>query len=377
VARVLPLVGSLLALAGAGLTLASPALALRAVGAALVVIGVVLVLLSRGGGEGGQILLEQDLAVARSQLAQVTEQALKLAKGEAMSSQIDRDDTLHTLNALHQVAGKMNAMVEARAHIVATERDLDQARRMYRQILPLTSTTDHGGLSLAGSCLPAAETGGDWWTYRKLQGGRALVVIGDATGHGVHSAMVGCMAHGAVRALSQLGPEFLTARRVLDAVNTAITVPGVERAGMTLFACEVDPRAGTVQYVNHGHVFPLIAKRDASGTITDVSSITGDRGNTNSDDSEDSNELEIRSGTAQIAPGMVLICFTDGLIERANPAGRAFGARRLTQALMGATVPPGVEGLTQLRDRLLAKVDEYCERAPLEDDITLVLCEIS
>jgi serine phosphatase RsbU (regulator of sigma subunit) len=94
------------------------------------------------------------------------------------------------------------------------------------------------------------------------------------------------------------------------------------------------------------------------------------------DPPHDSIELEIRQGTAKIGPGMVLVCFTDGLIERAKSNGRPFGARRLQQALVGAVVPPGVEGLTTLRDRLIRRVDEYVEHAPLEDDITLVLLGI-
>jgi serine phosphatase RsbU (regulator of sigma subunit) len=363
----------LLALVGAGMVLASPSIALRGLGAGLCVLGVLIAAFTKsggGGGDGRQILLEQDLAVARSQLAQVTEQATRLAKGEPLS--IEGSD--ETLASLHHVADKMKSMVEARVHIMATERDLEQARRMYRQILPLSSATDHGTMSLAGSCSPAAETGGDWWTYRKLSSGKLLVIIGDATGHGVHSAMVGCMAHGAVRALTQLGVYFLGARRVVDAVHTAIGVPGVEHASMTLFACTIDPKEGTVQYVNHGHVFPLIAVRDAGGTITEVTSITGERAI--EDEVDDSIELDIRTGTAKLLPGHVLICFTDGLIERAKN-NRPFGARRLAQALVGASVPAGVDGLMKLRDRVLEKVDQYVDRAPLEDDITLVMCSMS
>jgi serine phosphatase RsbU (regulator of sigma subunit) len=111
--------------------------------------------------------------------------------------------------------------------------------------------------------------------------------------------------------------------------------------------------------------------------ITEVTSVTGDRDFDDEDHVDDSIELEIRTGTAKIGPGMILVCFTDGLIERAKPNGRPFGARRLTQALVGAVCPPGVDGLTALRDRVLTRVDEYVEQAPLDDDITLVMCGVS
>jgi serine phosphatase RsbU (regulator of sigma subunit) len=121
-------------------------------------------------------------------------------------------------------------------------------------------------------------------------------------------------------------------------------------------------------------VFPLVARRDASGAIVEVTSITGDLPE---DEVDDSIDLEIRSGTGALEPGQVLICFTDGLIERANQNGRPFGVRRLQQALLGAVVPAGTAGLVGLRDRILQKTDEYVGGAPLEDDITLVLCGVA
>ena len=42
--------------------------------------------------------------------------------------------------------------------------------------------------------MPASQCGGDWWMYRKLPDGRMLLVLGDATGHGIHSAMIAATA---------------------------------------------------------------------------------------------------------------------------------------------------------------------------------------
>jgi phosphoserine phosphatase RsbU/P len=364
------LIGAAIAIAGAALAVAMPDLAVRGIGAGAVVLGVLVLVIGRPSPTEPRSVEEEELHALRSELTEVTDQATRLAKGDVVTTGSETE----ALAAIRQAADKMQAMVEARAHIVATERDLDQARRMYRQILPLQSALEQGSLAVSGSCSPAAETGGDWWTYRKLTGGRVLLVIGDATGHGVHSAMIGCMAHGAVRALTQLGDDFLLPRRVLDAVHTAVKVPGIELAGMTLFSCLIDPKAGNVQYFNYGHVFPLVARRDPSGVIIEVTSITGERDP--EEFAEDSIDLEVRSGTCPLPPGAVLVCFTDGLIERAKDHARPFGARRLQQALIGATVPPGVQGLTALRDRILARVDEYADGAPLDDDITLVLAAL-
>lgn len=373
----LAVAGAAIAVGGAAVALAVGEIAGRAGGAVAVVVGVVLVLVGMRSAtpppdpfarELGETRIRADDAEA--QLRAVRTQAERIAAGDALNIKPEGA----ALVALQRVQDKMDEMLRARVHIVATERDLDLARRMYRQILPLSSAMEHGALCLAGSSTPAAETGGDWWTYRKLGAG-VMLAIGDATGHGVQSAMVACAAHGAVKGLATLGDHQLTPRKVLDAVHAAIRIPGMDRAAMTLFTAQLDPTTNQLHYMNDGHVFPLVARRDGDGVITDVASIMGDR---NEDAlSDDSTDFAVRQGSHALEPGQVLVFFTDGLIERAGKDGRAFGARRFSQALVGAPVPHTLAGLQALRDRILAKVAEFAGDAPLEDDITLVLVALA
>ena len=274
--------------------------------------------------------------------------------------------------SLGRVAARLDEMTRARAHIVATERDLDRARKMYRSILPLASVGKHGQMRFAGASTPAAETGGDWWTYRKLSGERLLVAVGDATGHGVYSAMIGCAAHGAVEALSLVGEERMTPRALLDAINAAIRVPGADRAAMTCFAALFDP-GGTISFANASHMLPLRCATDADGAITKVTALVPAQAQ-NLDDDSDVYASEITEGAHRLAPGELVVLFTDGLTDRRDPAGRAFGHRRLQQALTGARFAGGVDALAALRDSLLAEVTRFADGVPADDDVTLILC---
>jgi serine phosphatase RsbU (regulator of sigma subunit) len=277
-----------------------------------------------------------------------------------------------TFQALGRVAARLDEMTRARAHIVATERDLERARKMYRSILPLASVGKHGQMRFAGASTPAAETGGDWWTYRKLTGERLLVAVGDATGHGVYSAMIGCAAHGAVEALSLVGEERMTPRSLLDAINAAIRVPGADRAAMTCFAALFDP-GGTISFANASHMLPLRCATDAGGAITKVTALVPAQ-TQNLDDDSDVYASEITEGVHRLAPGELVVLFTDGLTDRRDPAGRAFGHRRLQQALLGARYPGGVDALAALRDSLLAEITRFADGVPADDDVTLILC---
>jgi len=246
---------------------------------------------------------------------------------------------------------------------------------MYRSILPLASVARHKKTRIAGQCLPAAETGGDWWTYRKLSGGRLLVVVGDATGHGVYSAMIGCAAHGAVEALSQVGEERLTPASVLQAINAAIRIPGADKVAMTCFAALFDPNRGLLEFANASHMFPLVAGSDESGTLANVTALGGG-GVMNIEEDSDIVPAGIRTGSHRLAQGQVLVLFTDGLVERRDKSDRQFGYRRLSQALAQLRLEPGDAGIAGLRDAILARVDAFAGKTAADDDVTLVVCAL-
>ncbi len=309
---------------------------------------------------------------AEKALVHVTEQAERLARGE---SPVHAGNAARAaIESLEKVEARVKQMTDARAHIVATERDLDRARSMYRSILPLSSVARQGRLFVAGSCTPAADTGGDWWTYRRLTGGRLLVVVGDATGHGVYSAMIGCAAHGAVEALSQVGEERLTPTSVLRAINAAIRIPGADHTAMTCFAALLDPK-GTIDFANASHMLPLVANCDATGAITKVSALATNATIDHVDDSEVI-VADIREGTQTLAPGDIVVLFTDGLTDRRDKGGRAFGHRRLQLAVTHAKNPGGEAGIAGVRDAVLAEVTTFADGVPADDDVTIVMCSL-
>ncbi len=327
----------------------------------------------------GALAVARAVASGRSQtqaLAHVIVQAERVTRGEAIS--YDVPAAAPALESLDKVAAHLKQMTDARVRIVATERDLDRVRRMYRSILPLTSVASHGALRIAGACMPAADTGGDWWTYRKLSGGRTLVVVGDATGHGVYSAMIGCAAHGAVEALSHVGEDRLSPASVLKAIDAAVRIPGADQVAMTCFAALFDPSKRLVEFANASHTFPLVVNTDATGAVVECGTLTGDAlAEDFHDQDSDLNAVgKIRSGSSSLSPGDLVILFTDGVTERQNKNGRTYGARRLQHAIQAHHLAAGDAGVAAVRDAILANLAAFADHAAPEDDVTLVVCAL-
>jgi sigma-B regulation protein RsbU (phosphoserine phosphatase) len=139
---------------------------------------------------------------------------------------------------------------------------------------------------------------------------------------------------------------------------------------MTAFSAVFDSQSGVLQYANAGQNFPYVIKLGTTRVLEEASIIAAS-GNPLGDRNI---HVEIRRGTLQLRPGDLFVCFTDGVVERANPAGKLFGDRRLRGALTGQPLADS-GALVQLRDRVLAALEAHAQGQVAGDDITFVLCQ--
>ncbi|MGN6107531.1 MAG: SpoIIE family protein phosphatase [Kofleriaceae bacterium] len=302
----------------------------------------------------------------------LTHQAERIAAGD-LQSRVDvrRRDELGVLaGSFNTMADEIQALLFEQAQKASLEKEMSLARQVQQAMLPPDALDEHGYLKVVGYCMPASSCGGDWWTYRKLSNGRLLLVVGDATGHGIHSAMIAATARGAVEALSGIDERLLTPDQVLRAIDSSIRQVGDHNVLMTAFAAVFDSSNGVLHYANAGQNFPYVVKLGATRVLEEASIIAAS-GNPLGDRNI---PVEIRRGSLQLRPGDLFVCFTDGVVERANPAGKLFGDRRLRSALTGQPLPDG-GALLRLRDQIVYTVEQYAEGAVAEDDITLVLCQ--
>jgi len=302
----------------------------------------------------------------------LTQQAELIAAGD-LSHRVPhkRRDELGVLaGTFNFMADEIQLLLVEQAQKASLEKEMSLARQVQQAMLPSEALDEHGNLKVVGYCMPASSCGGDWWTYRKLSNGRMLLVVGDATGHGIHSAMIAATARGAVEALSGIDERLLTPEQVLRAIDSAIRQVGDHNVLMTAFAAVFDSSNGILHYANAGQNFPYVIKLGATRVLEEASIIAAS-GNPLGDRNI---AVEIRRGSLQLRPGDLFVCFTDGVVERANPAGKLFGDRRLRSALTGQKLPDG-RALIQLRDQLVQTLERYAEGAIAEDDITFVLCQ--
>jgi sigma-B regulation protein RsbU (phosphoserine phosphatase) len=76
--------------------------------------------------------------------------------------------------------------------------------------------------------------------------------------------------------------------------------------------------------------------------------------------------------TVAYQAGDRLVLYTDGLVERTDPAGTEYGTRRLQRALRARAAL----GAAEMLDAILDDVSAYAAGRPADDDVTLVVAEL-
>ena len=201
---------------------------------------------------------------------------------------------------LARVANRVAAAVQARQ----LEVERAAARVLQRGLLP-SELPDVPGIEFATRYVPAeiGGVGGDWYDAFVLANGKLWIMVGDIAGHGMQAAVVMSRLRSTLRAyaLDDHSPEEVLARadRKLQFFEPAETA--------TVLCGLLEPPYHAIQLSLAGHPPPVIVGPDSPAALVDI-----DPGRLLGVDLD----TPRASITVPLAPGAVVVAYTDGLIER-------------------------------------------------------------
>ena len=237
------------------------------------------------------------------------------------------------------------------------ERAMGIARDIQRDLLPKAPPRAEG-FHVAGFSSPADQTGGDMYDFLKLPDGRWMVVVADASGHGIGSALVIAETRAMLRAVSLHGSDI---SKILQTVNDLLFVDLGEERFVTCFFGLLDPTDATLYYASAGHG-PLLfydRKEDSFAELPATALPLAVLAETD-------------YGTAinhSFGVGDFAAITTDGFTEAADPDGEQFGTERVKDALRRDRDMPPAEMIANL----YAEVSKFTHNAPQLDDLTAVI----
>jgi serine phosphatase RsbU (regulator of sigma subunit) len=264
------------------------------------------------------------------------------------------------------MADQIVVLLQQTAEKAKLEQELEVAKTIQDTLVPPVELTEQGILQFAAHFQPAAQTGGDWWTWHELINGKILMVVGDVTGHGVPSAMITAAAKSACDVARAVHNDDVGAAQLLEIMNYAIYESAKRKFVMTCFASIIDPVKRTITYANAGHNFPYIFRKgdDGKGEFGSLM-IRGNR-------LGDVRESKYETKTTELIAGDVLVWYTDGIVECENAAGEEYGEKRFRASVRRSAALDAAE----MRDAIIADANEFFGAVARKDDITMIVGRI-
>jgi serine phosphatase RsbU (regulator of sigma subunit) len=238
------------------------------------------------------------------------------------------------------------------------ERELALAGSVQASFLP-KRVPDVPGWQLSMMLLPARETSGDFYDVSSLPNGRLGILIADVVDKGAGAALYMALSCTLLRTYAAQYPG--EPARVLASVNRRLLTDTDASEFVTVFYAVLDPATGGMMYGNAGHHPPYLVSSGGDGRMATLSR-TGIPLGIFPDQTWE-------QGTAELAPGDVLVLYTDGVTDAQDARGAFFGAERL-MASVRANVGRSAE---DIQSAIAADIDDFVGDAAQRDDIALVV----
>jgi sigma-B regulation protein RsbU (phosphoserine phosphatase) len=257
-----------------------------------------------------------------------------------------------------QLVAILRTEVEAgrarRQQLALERRDLDEARRIQRKLLPATMPP-LDGCEVAVSWQPASGVGGDCFDAIAFGPGRVGLSIADVVGKGIPAALLMSNLQAAVRAFATDTTE---PAELCQQVNRILCGHIAEGRFISFFYCVVDSDESSLTFANAGHYPPILIRADGAverlGTGGAVLGVFPEGG--------------YEQGRVALRSGDRLILYTDGITDVCNADDEEFGDARLVELAVAnrACSAPAIQA------RLASAVDAFSD-GRFQDDATLIV----
>ncbi len=279
-------------------------------------------------------------------------------------------DEIGALGASFNVMSrKISELIEESMKKVHLENELAIASTVQQTLFPAKRhETDR--ILIQSHYQSASQCGGDWWGFFEV-GDKMVLLIADATGHGMPSALITASARSCfsvMHKLAQEDPDFtFSPGAMLSFTNRVVNEAASGQIMMTFFAAVIDFTERKLTYASAGHNPPWLFKVTSPGTYK-LNSLTADGQRVG--EARDVEPYQEKS--IDVAPGDLLFMYTDGLTEGKNLEGEMFGKKRVRKNVESSVGG----GPGNVLENLMKEFLEHNKGKDLDDDVTLAVALI-
>jgi sigma-B regulation protein RsbU (phosphoserine phosphatase) len=239
-------------------------------------------------------------------------------------------------------------------------REIEIAREVQERLFP-QHLPEIAGLDYFGRCRTALGVGGDYYDFLALPDGKLGVALGDVSGKGIAAALTMASLQASLRADAMRAGNDIAG--LITRVNAMLYDASTEDRYATLFYAQYDPAARRLSYVNAGHCPPILLRNAAkTGAVERLDQAGGTVVGLLPECAYEQAELFL-------APGDLLVIYTDGFSEAMSPNLEEWGEERLIETVATCCGLPARDTIA----RIMQSADSFAAGAPQSDDMTLVV----
>ena len=261
---------------------------------------------------------------------------------------------------IHDISNRKAAeqqIRQAQIKLAIAQSEIKIAQRIQASLSP-SAPIKSKHFEVTGYCLPADQVGGDYFDYFYRNQDHLDMIIADVSGHSIGPALFMVETRSAIRTQAS---GSATPAETLKVLNNFL-FEDLDRSDyfITLFYLQYNITNHQLSFANAGHPPPLLLspfqtecrQLDADGLILGVNK-----------------KVIFEQKTTTLAPGDLILLYTDGLTEAENPHGEFFGLDRVSDILVQhAQHPPQT-----IIEVLLEQLKQFCHSESFNDDITLMI----
>lgn len=238
--------------------------------------------------------------------------------------------------------------------------ELNVAIQIQADMLPniFPAFPEHDEFDIYATMVPAKEVGGDFYDMFMVDESHLAIVMADVSGKGVPAALFMVIAKTLIKnhALNKESPS-----QIFTNVNKQLCENNEVGMSVTGWMGIMDIFTGHMDYVNAGHNYPLIIRKDGSvewiksrpGFV--LASMEG---------------VHYRQNELLLEEGDMIYLYTDGVIEALDISQELFGDERLERVLSAEDIK--VMKPEMLLGRVAEELKLFAGEAEQADDITML-----
>jgi sigma-B regulation protein RsbU (phosphoserine phosphatase) len=245
-------------------------------------------------------------------------------------------------------------LYEQERSLLVVQEQIRLASRIQTDLLPKQAPAI-AGYDIAGRTIPAQMVGGDYFDFIPIDDHRLAICLGDVSGKGLPASLLMANLQATLRAQSMTNE---TAKGCIVRSNSLLYQSTSDEKFATLFYGILDSHSHELLFCNAGHDPPFLIRSSGETRRLKTGGIVLSMMDSFPYDEE----------VVSLAPGDVLVLYSDGITESMNANEEMYGEDTLSAILHESCHLPAGD----IIEKTISAVKHHAGPTPQSDDLTMI-----